>query len=59
MLIKICFFDVSVLTFERILRSNTASQITPFSRECFLRQYEGQFKTAIEQEVGEKIDWKR
>ena len=59
MLIKICFFDVSVLTFERILRFDTASQITPFSSEYFLRHYGGQLKTAVEQELGEKIDWKR
>ena len=42
-----------------ILRSDTASQITPFPRECFLHHYGGQLKTAVEQEAGEKIDWKR
>ena len=42
-----------------ILRSDTASQITPFSRECFLCHFGGQLKTAVEQEEGEKIDWKR
>ena len=42
-----------------ILRSDTVSQITPFSRECFLRHYGGQLKVAVEQEAGEKIDWKR
>ena len=42
-----------------ILRSDTASQITPFSRECFLRYYGGQLKTAVEQEAGKKIDCKR
>ena len=35
------------------------SQITSVSRECFLRHYGGQLKTAIEKEAGEKIDCKR
>ena len=41
-----------------ILCSDT-SQITPFSRECFLRHYGGQLKTSVEQEAAEKIDCKR
>ena len=47
-LVKFMLFSVSI-----------TSQITPFSRECFLRHYGGQLKTAVEQEAGEKIDWKR
>ena len=31
----------------------------PFSHEYFLRHYDGQLKTAVEQEAGEKIDCKR
>ena len=42
-----------------ILRSDTTSQITPFSRKCFLRHHGGQLKTSVEQEAGEKIDCKR
>ena len=42
-----------------MLRSDTASQITPFSRECFIRHYGGQLKIAVEQEAGKKIDLKR
>ena len=42
-----------------ILRSDTASQITPFLRKYFLRHYVGQLKTAVEQEAGEEIDWER
>ena len=42
-----------------ILRSDTASQITPFLRKYFLCHYVGQLKTAVEQEAGEEIDWKR
>ena len=41
------------------LCSDTTSKITPFSRECFLRYYGGQLKTAVEQEAGEKVDCKR
>ena len=26
--------------------------VTPFSRECFLRHYGGQLKTAVEKEAG-------
>ena len=37
------------------LRSDTSSQITPFSREYFLCHYGGQLKTAIEQKAVEKI----
>ena len=37
-----------------VLRSDT-SQITPFSREYFLRHYGGQLKTAVEQDAGKKI----
>ena len=46
---------VSLLT----LRSNTTSEIRPFSRECFLCHYGEQLKTAVEQEAGEKTDSKR
>ena len=42
-----------------ILRSDTTSQITPLSRESFLRHFGGQLKTGAEQEEGEKIDCKR
>ena len=35
------------------------SQITSFSRECFLHHYGGQLKAVVEQEVGEKIDCRR
>ena len=41
------------------LRSDTASQIMPFSREYSLCHYGGKLKTAIEQETGEKIDRER
>ena len=41
-----------------ILRSDTTSQIMPFSRKCFLRHHGGQLKTAFEQEAGE-VDRKR
>ena len=53
------FSDAYVVVKGKILCSNTASQITPFSSECFLRHYGGQLKTAVEQKAGEKIDWKR
>ena len=38
-----------------ILRSDTTSQISPFSRECFIRHYGEQLKTAVEQEAAEKM----
>ena len=44
---------------QPILCSNTASQITPYSSESFLCHYGGKLKTAVKQEAGEKIDWKR
>ena len=53
---------VNSSVFRSILGSDTASQITRFSRECFLRHYGGQLKTAVEQQeaqAGKKIDWKR
>ena len=42
-----------------ILRSDTTSQIAPFSSESFLHHYGGQLKTAVEKETAEKIDCKR
>ena len=42
-----------------ILRSDTVSQITLFSRDYFLRYYGGQLKIAVEREAGEKIGCKR
>ena len=36
----------------RILYSDTASQITLFSRECFFSHYEGQLKTANSGQAG-------
>ena len=41
---------------KEIFCSDTGSQIAPFSRECFLRHHEGQLKTAVKEEAGEKID---
>ena len=38
-----------------ILCSDTASQITPFSRECFFTP----IKTAVKPELGKKTGWKR
>ena len=37
----------------------STSQITHFSRGCFIHHYGGQLKTAVEKEAGEKIDCKR
>ena len=48
-----------VQDFATILQSDTTSQIIHFSRECFLRHYGRQLKTAVEKEAGEKIDNKR
>ena len=42
-----------------ILLSDSSSQMAPFPRECFLRHNGGHIKTAVEQEVGEKIGCKR
>ena len=39
---------------QLILGSDTASQITHFSRECFLRHYGEELKTAVEKEAVEK-----
>ena len=50
---------VAQICLRSILRSDATSKITPFSRECFLRYYGGQWKTAVEQEVGKKIDCER
>ena len=44
---------------QHILRSDATSHITLFSPECFLRHYEGQWKTAVEQELGKKIKSKK
>ena len=50
---------ILVQDFATILQSDTRSQITHFSHECFLRHYGGQLKRAVEKEAGEKIDCKR
>ena len=39
---------------QLILGSDTTSQITHFSRECFLRHYGEELKTVVEKEAVEK-----
>ena len=65
-IIKSCMSASALNIFFETLQDDTAqfsvpitSQITPLSRESFLRHYGGQLKTAVEQEVGEEIDCKR
>ena len=42
-----------------ILSSDTRHKSRFSLVNVFLRYYEGQLKPAVEQEAGEKIDWKR
>ena len=44
---------------QLIFCSDTASQITHFSRQCVLRHYGEELKTAVEKEAVEKRDSKR